>query len=127
MGFSPCKNEPDIWMRKTDGLWEYVAVYVDNLAFALDDPQKFVNTLQEKHNFKLKGTGPIKYHLGDNFTCDPDGTLCMLPKKYITERLVSSYVTMFGEKPKTRAKSPLEKGDHPELDTSDLLDVEGTQ
>ena len=34
---------------------------------------------------------------------------------------------MFGEKPKTRCKSPLEKDDHPETDISDLLDVEGIQ
>ena len=109
-GFFPCKAEPDIWMRPAGDHYEYVAVYVDDLAFALDDPQKFVDILQDKHNFKLKGTGPLDYHLGANFTRDPDGTLCMSPKKYITERLVPSYVTMFGEKPKTRAKSPIEKG-----------------
>ena len=126
-GFFPCKAEPDVWMRPAGDYYEYVAVYIDNLAFALDDPQKFVNILQDKHNFKLKGTGPIDYHLGTNFTHIPNGTLCISPKKYITECLVPSYITMFGEKPKTRAKSPLEKGDHPETDTSNLLDDEGIQ
>ena len=29
---------------------------------------------------------------------------------------------MFGESPKQNVTSPLEKGDHPETDTSDLLD-----
>ena len=55
-GFFPCKAEPDIWMRPAGDHYEYVAVYVDDLAFALDDPQKFVDILQDKHNFKLKGT-----------------------------------------------------------------------
>ena len=27
MGFSPCIAEPDIWMRKVDGIWEYIGVY----------------------------------------------------------------------------------------------------
>ena len=48
----------------------------------------------------------------------------MSPRKYIN-RMVDAYERMFGEKPRTTASSPLEKGDHPELDTSDLLDSEG--
>jgi hypothetical protein len=28
-------------MREADGLYEYVAVYVDDLAFAIKDPKKF--------------------------------------------------------------------------------------
>ncbi len=31
----------------------------------------------------------------------------------------------FGSKPKQNITSPLEKGDHPELDMSDELDLEG--
>ena len=41
--------------------------------------------------------------------------------------MVETYVRMFGEKPKEIYTSPLEKGDHPELDTSDLLDADGIQ
>ncbi len=52
--------------------------------------------------------------------------LCMAPKKYI-EKIVSNYEMMFGEKPKLNMSSPLEKGDHPEVDTSELLDPQGTQ
>ena len=48
----------------------------------------------------------------------------MAPKKYI-EKMVDSYVSMFGTKPSHTVTSPLEKGDHPELDTSDLLDEKG--
>ena len=39
-------------------------------------------------------------------------------------KMVDTYLRHFGEKPKG-ASSPLEKGDHPELDTSDELDLEG--
>ena len=34
---------------------------------------------------------------------------------------------MLGEKPNAKMYSPLEKGDHPELDDSELLDAEGIQ
>jgi hypothetical protein len=54
-GFSPCKAEPDIWMRLNGNLYEYVAMYVDNLCLRMLDPKSFTDTLQKKYNFKLKG------------------------------------------------------------------------
>jgi hypothetical protein len=50
----------------------------------------------------------------------------MAPRTYI-EKMVANYEMMFGEKPKLNVSSPLEKGDHPEIDTSELLDAQGTQ
>ena len=80
--------------------------------------------LTNKYKFKVKGTGPISFHLGCDFTRDDDGVLCMHPKKYIN-RMVDSFERMFGRKPATNVLSPLEKGDHPECDTTDLLDPDG--
>jgi hypothetical protein len=37
------------------------------------------------------------------------------------------YKQMFGEKPSTKVHLPLEKGDHPELDTTEHLDQTGVQ
>ena len=76
--------------------------------------------------FKLKGTGNVKCHLGCNFFRDDYGALCSSPKKYL-ERMESSCVSMFGSKPKTNVSSPVEHGDHPELDTADFLDNDGMQ
>ena len=39
--------------------------------------------------------------------------------------MVDAYQRMFGQKPKTNVTSPLEKGDHPECDTTELLGPEG--
>ena len=55
-GFSPCKAEPDIWMRLNGDLYEYVATYVDDLCLGMLDPKSFTDTLQNKYNFKLKGS-----------------------------------------------------------------------
>jgi hypothetical protein len=67
LGSNPCVAEPDIWMRRDGNIYEYVAVYVDDLAFAMKDPQAFIDVLREKHKFKLKGTGNIAFHLGCDF------------------------------------------------------------
>ena len=122
MGFKPSKADPDIWMKSSkDGShYEYVAVYVDDLAISMKDPKSFCDTLKEKYKLKLKGVGPINYHLGCGYTRDEDGTLVADPRKYV-EKILESYEKTFGEKPK-KTKTPLVGGDHPESDISDFCD-----
>ena len=122
-GYFISRAEQDIWMKDMGDHYEYIAVYVDDLLIASKNPQKVIDMLTDKNNFKLKGTGPIEFHLGCDFFRDKDGVLCMAPRKYI-DKCVGNYERMFGEKPK-KASSPLVKGDHPELDTSELLDTAG--
>jgi hypothetical protein len=57
-----------------------------------------------------------------DFTRDEDGTLCILPTKY-TKKLIKNYEKSFSMKPK-EFPSPLEKGDHPEVNTSELCTME---
>ena len=125
-GFFPCRAEPDIWMCRNGEQYEYITVYVDDIAFALFDPQTFIDTLKNKYNFKIKEAGPLAFHLGADFFRDSECTLCMAPQKYI-EILTASYEKMSGEKPSAKMYSPLGRGDHPELDDSELLDANGIQ
>jgi hypothetical protein len=127
-GFQPFKAEPDIWIRSSSdqSCYEMIAVYVDDLALGMKNPEAFLKILGDKYKFKLKGSGRIKFHLGCDFGRDNDGTLYMAPQQYI-ERMVSQYERMFGCKPRTKVSSPLEKNDHPETDTSELLDEDGVQ
>ena len=128
MGFFPSLAEHDIWMRHCGDHYEYVAVYVDDLLIASKDPNAIIKALTDKYHFKLKGTGPVTFHLGCDYVRDDDGVLCWEPKKYI-ERMSDAYANMFGNLPKCKPKlvysSPLDKGDHPELDTSEELDMDG--
>ena len=126
MGFFPSKSEPDIWMRRCDDHYEYIGTYVDDLAIVSKNPQAIIKLLELKHKFKLKGVGPITYHLGCDFVRDENGVLCVQPRKYV-ERMIDTYERFFGSKPTENVSSPLEKGDHPELDTSELLDADGLQ
>jgi hypothetical protein len=118
-GFSPCKAEPDIWMRLNGDLYEYVAMYVDDLCLGMLHPKSFADTLQEKYNFKLKGTGPIDFHLGQSFSWNDDGEMEISAKCYI-DKMIDTYVQLYGEKPR-KASSPLEQNDHPEMDDSPHL------
>jgi len=59
LGFEPSQAEPDIWMRRLDDHYEYVAVYVDDLAITSKDLKSITDALTNCHGFKLKGTGPI--------------------------------------------------------------------
>ena len=125
MGFFPCKAEPDIWMRDCGDHYEYIGVYVDDLIIASKRCKEIVDTLSNKYGFKLKGTGEVSFHLGCDFFRDEEGNMCYAPLKYI-EKMMSNYKRIFGTNPKQYA-SPLEKGDHPELDTTELLDDEETK
>ena len=72
---------------------------------------------------KIKGDGPLEYHLGCDYKLDKDGTLVAQPTKYIN-KILYSYEKMFPNENFINAKSPHEKNDHPELDNSELCNEE---
>ena len=120
MGFTQSEADSEVWMRRAKDLWEYVCVYVDDLAIISMDPQGICDAIVDKYKYKLKGVGPITYHLGCDFGRDEDGTLYFGPRKYVN-KMMEAYKLMFGEEPSKKYHSPLEKGDHPELDDSPEL------
>ena len=85
----------------------------------MNNPQSFFDELENKYKYKLKGVDEPSYHLGGNFSRDPDGTLAWGAKSYI-KRMLDNYKIMFGNLPKL-CSSPLVVGDSPELDTSTEL------
>ena len=64
MGFFISRSENDIWMRDMGDHYEYLVRYVDDLAIVLNNPEKIISDLENKYILKLKGSGPIGYHLG---------------------------------------------------------------
>jgi hypothetical protein len=59
-----------------------------------------------------------------DFFRDDDDVLCIASRKYV-EKMIANYERIFGESPRQTYTAPIEKGDHPELDTSELLDFKG--
>ena len=121
MNFIATKAKDDIWMRKNGNLYEYIASYVDDLCIVAREPMNIINESEKSHGYKLKGTGPISYHLDCSYFTESDGNLAYAPRKYIT-KLIEDFIAMFGHNPK-QYTSPWESGDHPELDTSQKLEV----
>ena len=123
MNFIPSRADQCIWLKKNVklNLYEYIAVYVDDLCIDAQDPKEIINILKAKYNLKVKGDGPLTYHLGADYFHDPDGTMVSQPKKYI-EKLKETYVRLFNTEPSKGLKTPLEKNDHPELITSEILE-----
>ena len=55
--------------------YEYIAIYVDDLLIASEESQKIIQDLKTKIKLKIKGDGPLEYHLGCDYKLDKDGTL----------------------------------------------------
>ena len=93
----------------------------------MKDLQVFLDQLDlAPYNFKLKGSGPLNFHLGCGFHCNNTGALCINSEKYV-DQMEEVYVQHFGVKPDKKQRSPLQKGDHPKLDTILFLDEEGKE
>ena len=116
-------------MRKCPTIdhYEYIATYVDDFAIIVKDPQSLIDQLTAApYHFKLKGLGPLNFHLGCGFSCADDDTLYMDPGKYI-DQTIEAYEQHFGVKPDMKHRSSLQKGDHHELDTTPFLEEEGKE
>ena len=94
LNFRPCKADPCVWLREMKDKYEYIAIYVDDLLIASEEPQKIMHDLKEKFKLKNKGNGALEYHLGCDYKLDKDGTLVTQPTRYIN-KILESYKKMF--------------------------------
>ena len=83
--------------------------------------KELINIFKSKYQPKVKGDGPFTYHLGADYNHDLDETMVCQPKKNI-EKLKETYIRLFNSEPSNSPETPLEKNDHPELDTADILE-----
>ena len=123
LNFRPDKADLCVWLREMKDKYKYISRYVDDLLIASEEPQKIIQDLKDKFMLKIKGDGPLEYHLGCDYKLDKDGTLVAQPTKYIN-KILDSYKKIFPNGNFINAKSPLEKNDHPELDNSELCNEE---
>jgi hypothetical protein len=112
-------------MHPNKGVYEYVAEYVDNLLIAANETTSIIKALEEQHRFKLKVTGPLKYSLGWVYFLDDNGTLCVGHRNNI-EKMIDHYAGMFESKYK-ECTSPLEEGNHPEINMLIELDLDNVK
>ena len=87
--FEPCKMEHYIWsFPYGENNYEHLSVCVDYLLIANKGLKSTIDILTNKSSFKLKGTGPISYHLGCDFSRDDGGTLHFAPKNHVKTMVI---------------------------------------
>ena len=123
--FHHSRVDPDLWMRDGSDVWKYSVVYVNVIIITMKDAKGFFDKLQGPNvGFTMKGVGKPNYHLGADFFCDDDGTLCLGAQTY-AKRLCASFESLFSSQPKPYF-APLDHDDHPELDDSPLCSPDDT-
>jgi Reverse transcriptase (RNA-dependent DNA polymerase) len=128
LGYIPSRADSDVWMKDCVSHWEYVCTYVDDVIYGGKDPGAYFQGLRDM-GYKLKGVGEPKYHLGGDFirVSEPEDVLTWGSHTYV-KGMMANYGQMFGEPvSKREVHAPLEPGDHPELDDSELLDTSGVK
>jgi len=119
MGFNPCQADCDFWYRQVGNHYEYIAVIVDDLLIFSQNPDEIIETLQTVYKYKLGGVGTPQYYNGADISFNKNGYAQMSAETYIKniteriEKLLEYTLKNYG--------SPMESGDHPELDETDLL------
>ena len=123
MNFTPSKADPCIWLQKSPNLkcFEYIAVYVDDLHIAAESPRTIIDISKTKYHLKVKEGGKLSYHLDADYFEDLDGTYISQPRKYI-DKLAETHERLSNEEPPKGHKAPLDKNDHPDLDTTEILE-----
>ena len=110
MDFIPLQADPWICLRKNSklNLYEYIAVYVDDLCIAAQNLNELISILKSKCHLKVKGDGLLTYHLGPDYFHHSDGSMVCQLKKYI-EKLKETYMRLFNSEPSKGLKTPLVK------------------
>ena len=67
MFFFVTKAKEDIWIRKNEDIYKYIASYVDDLCIVEKKPEEIIQHLEHTCQYKLKETGPISFHLGCDY------------------------------------------------------------
>ena len=62
------------------------------------------------------------YNLGADYFEDPDGIFLANLENTLISQLADTYIRLFNEDPPKGYKTSLDKKDHPELDTSEILE-----
>ena len=77
MDFKPSRADPDTWIKypKDGSHYEYIVVYIDDLAIYMEDPKSFYE--------KLREIAPLNYHLGCGYTRDEDNPTNTVSKHWM--------------------------------------------
>jgi hypothetical protein len=84
------------------------------------NPKDIMEEIESIYSVKESSKGPPSYYLGNDYKKDSKGRWCIGCKTYITEAV--RRIEEFLGKPLQKKDTPMVDGDHPEEDSSELLD-----
>ena len=101
--------------------YDYLIVWVDDILILFKDPMVTIEYLKKR--FTLKGVGTPEYFLGADMRFNEVGEdIFTMGSKTYMQRILKQFEVMLGHLPPKKVTLPIEPRDHPELDTSKLLD-----
>jgi len=126
MGFVPTRADQDLWYRKADDHsgYDYIATHVDDIAIAAMRPAEYMNMIEQEFLVRNKEDSP-SYYLGNDLQIKQRSNLLHVSNKTYIKEVLRKYQEEHRTLPKKNI--PMSPNAHPELDTSDLLDDDGTR
>jgi hypothetical protein len=124
MGFVPTRADQDLWYRKADDHdgYDYIATHVDDIAIAALRPAEYMSMI--KQELRNKEESP-SYYLGNDLKLKPGSQLLHVSNKTYIKEILRKYQEEHQTLPKKNI--PMSPNAHPELDTSEPLDEDGTR
>ena len=122
MGFKSTRFDPDVWIRGREDGYDYIGTRTDDVIVVALDPTSIFEKLKE--TYTIKKFGPPTVHLGCDYKRVPKGSKnkwVMGSYTYIKECL-SKVCALLKFTSVRNEKLPCSPSDHPELDSSPLLD-----
>ena len=128
LGFYPSRADPDLLIKHcSDGHYEYIARYVDDVMIFSKKPMEIMKKLQDA--FTMKGVGEPQYYLGGDVNkldsqWQQEGlTEAFSAETYITN-LVPKVAKMIGEENIKKSVVPMDPDYHPELDETPFVNAD---
>ena len=121
MGFKPTRFDPDVWIRGREGGYNYIGTHTDDVLVVALNPTSIFEKLKE--TYTIKKFVPPTVHIGCNYarvtkgseTKEVTGSYTYI-KECLSKVCALLKVTIFW-----KDKLPCSPSDHPELDSSPLL------
>ena len=123
LGWIRSKGNVGIWMKDMGTYWAYLTTWVGDIIVFDKDPMITIKQLEQR--YILKGIGKPEYFIGADMAHKevPETVFVMGSWTYV-KKIVSEYERIMGFGTPKNVTTPLEPGDHPELDETAVVTPE---
>ena len=94
LGFKPSRADPDLWIKKSEHGYDFIATHVDDLIVVAKKPQEYIANIEQEYALQNIESEP-SYYLGTSLKRIEDGRIIMNSETYIKES-IRKYETKYG-------------------------------